>query len=60
MPAKGTKKVRGHTRKKYLINDSFTGIKMEDPFAKRTRVKSHYRKKPSKRKKKSKSIFDLW
>jgi hypothetical protein len=59
MPAKGTKKVRGHTRKKYLINDRFTGMKIEDPFAKRTRVKSHYRKK-QKRKKKSSSGFDLW
>ena len=49
MPAKGTKKVRGHTRKKYLINDKFTGMKIEDPFAKRTRVKSHYRKKPKRR-----------
>jgi hypothetical protein len=57
MPAKGTKKVRGHTRRKYLINDPF--LKIEDPFAKRTRVKSHYRKKP-KNKKKSSGGFDLW
>jgi len=60
MPAKGTKKIRGHTRKKYLINDKFTGMKIEDPLAKRTRVKSHYRKKPTKRKKKSSGGFDFW
>ena len=49
MPRKGTKKVRGHTRKSYLINDPFTGLKIEDPFAERTRVKPHYRSKPKKR-----------
>ena len=43
MPKKGTKKVKGHVRKKYLINDSFTGLKIEDPFAPRTKIKSHYR-----------------
>ena len=48
MPAKGTKKIRGHTRKKYLINDPL--LKIEDPFAKRTRVKTHFRSKPKKRK----------
>ena len=59
MPRKGTKKVRGHVRKKYLIKDSFTGFKIEDPFAKRTRVKTHYRQKP-KRKKKTKSGYNSW
>ena len=58
MPAKGTKKVKGHTRKKYLVNNPY--LKMEDPFSKPTKVKSHYRKTPTKRKKKSSSGFDLW
>ena len=49
MPAKGTKKVRGHTRRKYLVNDKFTGIKIKDPLAKSTRVRSHYRKKPKRK-----------
>ena len=46
---KGTKKVRGHTRKSYLFKDSFSGFKVEDPFAKRTQVRSHFRAKPKKR-----------
>ena len=50
MPAKGTKKVRAHKRKKYLVNDPVFGVKIENPFSKPTRVKEHYRKKPTKRK----------
>jgi hypothetical protein len=46
MPPKGTKKVRGHIRRKYMVNDPITGLKIEGPFAKRTRVRDHYRKKP--------------
>ena len=49
MPKKGSKKVKSHTRKHYLINDSFTGLKIEDPFKKPTKVKSHYRSKPKKK-----------
>ncbi len=49
MPRKGTKKVKGHTRKSYLINDSFTGLKIEDPFGKRTQVRTHFRKTSKKR-----------
>ena len=59
MPRKGTKKVRGHERKKYLIKDSVTGFKVEDPFSKRTRVKPYYKGTP-RRKKKSSSGFDFW
>jgi len=39
MPAKGTKKVKTHIRRRYLLKDSFTGLKIEDPFAPRTKVK---------------------
>ena len=58
MPVKVTKKVKGHTRKKYLFNNPF--LKVEDPFAKKTKVKSHYRKKPKSRKKKTSGGFDFW
>jgi len=59
MPAKGTKKVKSHKRRKYLVNDKVLGVKIEDPFSKTTRVKSHYRKKPTKkRSKKSSSLFE--
>jgi hypothetical protein len=49
MPAKGTKKVRGHIRRRTLIK--IGDIEVKDPFS-ATYVKSHFRKKP-KRKKKS-------
>jgi len=43
MPRKGTKKVRGHTRSKTLM-DLGGGYKIKDPFT-TTHVKTHYRKK---------------
>ena len=48
MPKKGTKKVKGHIRQKTIgkIGD----IEIKDPFS-TTYVKTHYRKKPKKRKK---------
>ncbi len=49
MPRKGTKKVKGYTRKSFLVNDRLFGVKIEDPFTKRTQVRSHYRSKPKKR-----------
>jgi hypothetical protein len=49
MPRKGTKKVRDHTRRKLIVDDPILGVEIEDPFAKRTRVKTHFRKKPKKR-----------
>ena len=51
MPAKGTKKVKAHKRKHYLINDPITGLKIEDPFREPTKVRTHYRKKPKKKRK---------
>jgi hypothetical protein len=61
MPAKGTKKVKAHKRRKYLVHDKFSGVKIEDPFSKPTKVKEHYRKKPKKRRSSKKSSdFDFW
>ena len=44
MPRKGTKKVRGHTRRPTLF--TVGGLKFKDPL-KTTHVKTHYRKKRS-------------
>lgn len=47
MPAKGTKKVRSHTRQKNIA--TFGNLKIKDPFSKPTKVKTHFRKKPKRR-----------
>ena len=47
MPAKGTKKVRSHTRQKNIMKIGNVAIK--DPFAKKTKVKTHFRSKPKRR-----------
>ena len=47
MPAKGTKKVRSHTRQRNILK--IGGIEVKDPWSKPTRVKTHYRKKPKRR-----------
>jgi hypothetical protein len=48
MPAKGTKKVRSHTRQKSMFK--FGDVDIKDPFSKPTRVRTHFRKKPKRRK----------
>ena len=48
MPAKGTKKVRGHTRRKTLFKVG--SIEFKDYTRPPTHVKSHYRKKPKRKK----------
>ena len=48
MPKKGTKKVRGHTRQRNLIKIGNVAVK--DPFSKPTKVGTHFRKKPKRRK----------
>lgn len=56
MPKKGTKRVKAHTRKKYLAKGKY--VQIEDPFSKPTKVKEYYRGKPKKKKpKKSNKLF---
>ena len=47
MPKKGTKKVRGHTRSKTLVD--FGDFKVKDVLS-TTHVREHYRKKPKRKK----------
>jgi len=47
MPAKGTKRVRGHVRQKTMFK--IGNIDVKDPLS-TTYVKQHYRKKPQRRK----------
>jgi len=47
MPAKGTKKVRGHTRQKNIMKIGNVAIK--DPFDKPTKVRTHFRNKPKRK-----------
>lgn len=48
MPKKGTKKVRGHIRQRTMFKVG--DIEVKDPFS-ATRVRTHFRKKPKRKKK---------
>ncbi|MBN2065868.1 MAG: hypothetical protein JW771_03560 [Candidatus Thermoplasmatota archaeon] len=46
MPAKGTKKVKGHIRQKTMFK--FGNVEVKDPFS-TNQVKKHFRKTPKRR-----------
>lgn len=49
MPKKKTVRVKPHIRREYAIKDKFSGLTIENPFGKRTKVKGYKRSRPKKK-----------